>query len=111
MPASPSARPALISDAPLRRLLARLEQEAELYADRGPGSMVANVAAAWVRDFRAALDQAGREPVTVPVGKLRQQTNRSDRTLRRWAKDGKLPGAELQNGCWVVSASDVRGAA
>ena len=107
----PSTKAKLISDAPLRRLLAQFEQEAEFFGRRGDGTMVANVAAAWVRELRQALDQAAREPVTVPVAALGGQMNRSTRTLRRWAKAGKIPGATRRGRCWVVGRSDQRGAA
>lgn len=111
MPQGPTTPSQLISDAPVRRLLLRLEQEAELYAQRGPGSMVANIAAAWVSELRQALEQAAREDVVVPLSELAQSTGRSERTMRRWAEAGRLPGASRRGRRWVVSTAAVRGAA
>lgn len=108
---TPPAASRLVSDGPIRSLLLRWEQEAEVFARRGAGTTEANITAGWAHELRQALEQAAREDIVVPLAELVQMTGRSERTVRRWAEAGKLAGVSRRGGRWVVSTTAARGAA
>jgi hypothetical protein len=99
-----SRRRTLISDGPIVDLVQQLADEADRLMEYVPQSDTTGFAQRWLKHLRRAVAAATQEPLMVSVADLaaRPTAARSARTMRRMCEDGKVSGAELRGGKWMV---------